>query len=62
MSLRVGLADGVTRHVIVLADYASLIRPTGCFAPTPSKPDHVHFMDGADGGYAVAATAMKASP
>ena len=32
-----------------------------CFAPTPSKPDHVHFMDGADGGYAVAATTMKAS-
>jgi len=31
-----------------------------CFAPTPSKPDHVHFVDGADGGYALAASAMKA--
>jgi hypothetical protein len=32
-----------------------------CFAPHPANPNHVHFIDGADGGYAVAATAMKAA-
>jgi hypothetical protein len=27
-----------------------------CFVPTPSMRDHIHFIDGADGGYAVAAS------
>jgi hypothetical protein len=30
-----------------------------CFAPSPSQPSHVHFIDGAQGGYAVAAAALK---
>jgi hypothetical protein len=30
-----------------------------CFAPSPANPSHVHFIDGAEGGYAVAATALK---
>jgi hypothetical protein len=30
-----------------------------CFAPSPTRSDHVHFIDGAQGGYAAAATAMK---
>jgi hypothetical protein len=30
-----------------------------CFVPTPLSRDHVHFIDGADGGYAVAATQIK---
>jgi hypothetical protein len=33
-----------------------------CFTPSPANPNHVHFIDGADGGYALAASAMKASP
>lgn len=31
-----------------------------CFAPSVMRADHVHFIDGARGGYASAATALKA--
>jgi hypothetical protein len=31
-----------------------------CFTPSPTRADHVHFVDGASGGYALAALAMKA--
>ena len=31
-----------------------------CFVPSPTRGDHVHFVDGAMGGYAAAATALKA--
>jgi len=31
-----------------------------CFAPSLAERGHVHFVDGADGGYTMAATAMKA--
>jgi len=34
-------------------------RRIACFAPNPANPNHVHFIDGADGGYATAASAMK---
>ena len=30
-----------------------------CFTPLPSHPTHVHFIDGAQGGYALAAVALK---
>ena len=30
-----------------------------CIVPSASRPDHVHFVDGAAGGYAVAAEALK---
>jgi hypothetical protein len=32
-----------------------------CFTPSPTRSDHVHFVDGAQGGYAAAATALKAA-
>ena len=32
-----------------------------CFTPSPTSSNHVHFIDGAMGGYAMAASAMKAS-
>lgn len=32
-----------------------------CFTLTASQPDHFHFVDGAGGGYASAATALKAT-
>ena len=32
-----------------------------CFTPQPSRADHVHFVDGASGGYALAALALKNS-
>ena len=31
-----------------------------CFVPTAGTSDHLHFIDGAAGGYALAARAMKA--
>jgi hypothetical protein len=31
-----------------------------CFTPSPSRANHVHFIDGASGGYAMAANAIKA--
>ena len=31
-----------------------------CIVPSITERDHVHFVDGADGGYTMAATAMKA--
>jgi hypothetical protein len=31
-----------------------------CFTPSAMRADHVHFIDGARGGYASAATALKA--
>jgi hypothetical protein len=33
-----------------------------CFAPSPTRSDHVHFIDGAQGGYAAAASALKTAP
>lgn len=30
-----------------------------CFVPSPTRSDHVHFVDGAMGGYAMAARALK---
>jgi hypothetical protein len=32
-----------------------------CFTPSPARSDHVHFIDGAQGGYAAAASALKAA-
>ncbi len=31
-----------------------------CFTPSAMRADHVHFIDGASGGYASAATVLKA--
>jgi hypothetical protein len=30
-----------------------------CFVPTPLSRDHMHFIDGASGGYAVAASQIS---
>jgi hypothetical protein len=30
-----------------------------CFVPSPTCSEHVHFVDGAAGGYAAAAQALK---
>ena len=32
-----------------------------CFTPSPAQNDHIHFIDGASGGYAAAAAKMKAA-
>jgi hypothetical protein len=33
-----------------------------CFTLSALRSDHVHFIDGARGGYAAAAMALKATP
>jgi hypothetical protein len=59
------LADTIERRLAVTAGTArfGLHRQSAammtCFTPSPTRSDHVHFIDGAQGGYAAAATALK---
>ncbi|MGY3618617.1 DUF3095 domain-containing protein [Bradyrhizobium sp. USDA 10063] len=48
-------ANGVVRYGLHRQDAAMMT----CFTPSAMRSDHVHFIDGARGGYASAATAMK---
>jgi DUF3095 family protein len=48
---------GVVRYGVHRQDAAMMT----CFTPSALRSDHVHFIDGARGGYASAATALKAS-
>ncbi len=54
--LKAAAGDGLVRYGTHRQDAAMMT----CFAPHPANPNHVHFIDGADGGYAQAAAAMKA--
>jgi hypothetical protein len=56
--LKAAAAAGIVRYGTHKQNAAMMT----CFAPHPANPNHVHFIDGADGGYALAASAMKASP
>ncbi len=49
-------ASGIVRYGLHRQDAAMMT----CFTPSVMRPDHVHFIDGARGGYASAATALKA--
>lgn len=51
-------SDGVVRYGLHRQDAAMMT----CFTPSALRSDHVHFIDGARGGYASAATALKAMP
>ena len=59
-------ADALEAKLAAAADYADYgtFRQSGaqvtCFAPSYSDRGHLHFVDGAGGGYAMAASAMKA--
>jgi Protein of unknown function (DUF3095) len=48
--------NGVVRYGLHRQDAAMMT----CFTPSVMRADHVHFIDGARGGYASAATALKA--
>jgi hypothetical protein len=50
-------SNGVVRYGLHRQDAAMMT----CFTPTARRSDHVHFIDGARGGYASAATALKAT-
>ena len=51
-------SEGVARYGLHRQDAAMMT----CFTPSALRSDHVHFIDGARGGYASAATALKATP
>ena len=51
-------AAGIVRYGLHRQDAAMMT----CFTPSALRSDHVHFIDGARGGYASAATALKATP
>jgi len=51
-----GASDGIIRYGLHRQDAAMMT----CFTPSALRSDHVHFIDGARGGYASAATALKA--
>jgi hypothetical protein len=51
-------SGGVVRYGLHRQDAAMMT----CFTPSALRSDHVHFIDGARGGYASAATALKATP
>ncbi|AVO37241.1 DUF3095 domain-containing protein [Pukyongiella litopenaei] len=48
-------ADGVARYGMCEQDAAMMT----CIVPSPLRDDHVHFIDGAAGGYTAAAAALK---
>ena len=50
-------SSGVVRYGLHRQDAAMMT----CFTPSVMRSDHVHFIDGARGGYASAATALKAT-
>jgi hypothetical protein len=51
-------STGIVRYGLHRQDAAMMT----CFTPSALRSDHVHFIDGARGGYASAATALKATP
>ncbi|HKS19203.1 MAG TPA: DUF3095 domain-containing protein [Bradyrhizobium sp.] len=55
--LAAAASDGVVRYGLHRQDAAMMT----CFTPSAMRSDHVHFIDGARGGYASAATALKAT-
>jgi Protein of unknown function (DUF3095) len=55
--LEAAASVGILRYGLHRQDAAMMT----CFTPSVMRSDHVHFIDGARGGYATAATALKAS-
>jgi hypothetical protein len=58
LTQRLVAATAIARYGLHRQDAAMMT----CFTPSALRSDHVHFIDGARGGYASAATALKAMP
>ena len=54
--LKAAVSKGIVRYGLHRQDAAMMT----CFTPSAMRSDHEHFIDGARGGYASAATALKA--
>lgn len=55
------LAEAAGRNIARYGFHRQDAAMMTCFTPSPMRSDHVHFIDGAGGGYARAAVALKAS-
>jgi hypothetical protein len=55
------LSDAASRGVLHYGLHRQDAAMMTCFTPAVSRSDHVHFVDGAGGGYAAAASALKTS-
>ena len=55
MTLEAAYKDGVAFYGTHRQDKAMMT----CFVPSIETDDHVHFVDGADGGYTLAAEQLK---
>ncbi|BDA84900.1 hypothetical protein Sa4125_24420 [Aureimonas sp. SA4125] len=53
--LRRAADDGI----VVFGTHRQAAALMTCFVPSPTRSDHVHFVDGASGGYAMAARSIK---
>jgi hypothetical protein len=53
--LKEAAAQGIVRYGMHRQKAAMMT----CFTPSPTRANHVHFIDGASGGYAMAANALK---
>jgi hypothetical protein len=58
LTQRLAASSGIARYGLHRQDAAMMT----CFTPSVMRSDHVHFIDGARGGYASAATSLKAMP
>jgi DUF3095 family protein len=55
------LADSAAKKIVRYGTHRQQAAMMTCFTPSPTKSNHVHFIDGAMGGYAMAASALKES-
>jgi hypothetical protein len=55
------LRERAARGIVRFGTHRQEAAMMTCFTPSPSSANHVHFIDGALGGYALAAAAMKAA-
>jgi hypothetical protein len=53
------LQEAAARNVVRFGLHRQEAAIMTCFTPSPTRSDHVHFVDGADGGYARAAVSLK---
>jgi hypothetical protein len=55
------LKDCVARQIVRFGTHRQRAAMMTCFTPSPTRSNHVHFIDGASGGYAMAASALKSA-
>lgn len=55
------LKDSAARGILRYGTHRQQAAMMTCFTPSPTQSNHVHFIDGALGGYAIAASALKSS-